>query len=284
MKFRVSMVILLAQIGSWSQTVQFLPSTNKAFNLVLAWTNDDAYLESSTNLLDWQYCDLSSMDASWKGNLFIRKYTINDPRSSLFFRGKQVLAPEFRSSPLMSVDGNWIWLGVDTIGTMPIAIQWYSNDVALAGETNSFLYLAGCRSSAGDYVAMASNVFGMSTSLVQHVTFPNSLPPVSINDSCLSMRIDSGSAPFAGSGEYDIETFAANNFYQLIGNWLLHIPNSSGSYSYSVLSNDVSEIFLLDQQLGLLRGTLTFSNVNWGSYDVQRLGGSGWQKGIFMLW
>jgi hypothetical protein len=75
------------------------------------------------------------------------------------------VAPYFGITP-QSVTN---WAGVPTtlseavVGSPPVSFQWYSNNVALAGQTNASLYVADPEATAA-YVLWASNAYGQTNS------------------------------------------------------------------------------------------------------------------------
>ncbi|HUA64594.1 MAG TPA: LamG domain-containing protein [Alphaproteobacteria bacterium] len=133
------------------------------------------------------------------------------------------------------------------VGSTPLSYQWYSNEVAVAGATNSLLSFT-ASSSANDstYYVIVTNNFGSSTSQVATLTVYSALiinsAPMSISryvGSYAAFHVTaSGTSPIAY--QWSVSTDGGSTFTPIPGAnsetlWLSNVQLSQNGNQYSVL-------------------------------------------------
>ncbi|MEI7732130.1 MAG: immunoglobulin domain-containing protein [Verrucomicrobiota bacterium] len=121
-------------------------------------------------------------------------------------------APTFTVQPTnqSALVGTTISFTAAAAGTAPISYFWRQNGASLAGATNSVLSLANIQgSNAGDYTIIASNVVGVTTSLV--ATLTALYPPTIASSPTNQMVLAGGTALFhvgaTGTGPLSYQWF-----------------------------------------------------------------------------
>ena len=104
--------------------------------------------------------------------------------------------PWFSSQPASKTAtvGQNISLTSTSLGTLPIRYQWRREDTEILGATNSFLTLTNLQNSQGVfYNVVASNIYGISTSSIAHLTINqaivNQFNPGTINSEVYALAL-----------------------------------------------------------------------------------------------
>src|SRR5262245_37063526 len=95
----------------------------------------------------------------------------------------------------------------------------------------------------------------------------------------ISFNIEEGTAPFAPSGSFDVNTSTSVASYALDGK--TNVADSSGTYTYAKNGVDTASIQFNDASLGAISASVTFLAAKTGTYRFDAAGG--FQTGVFTI-
>ncbi len=143
----------------------------------------------------------------WVGNLDeIAIYSTpltTDTIREHYLAGLSSGAPLFPGGPTNTAVeyGKSITLGVDVLGTVPFAYQWFHETNAITGATNALLTISQATlSDAGNYTVVASNSFGVGRSPIVTLTINPAPPPQISRQPRNRTALEGGSATFTTAG------------------------------------------------------------------------------------
>ncbi len=202
--------------------------------------------------------------------------------------------------------GQPVTLSASVLGSTPLSLQWYSNTVALAGQTNISLNVNTAHTVTNTYVLTVTNAFGSISSTGTVVQIPaGSGPPQFLSDITpstgsryanlpLTFSVTaSGSAPLiyrwyfnnalvtgATNSSYPIASLQASNqgsYYCLVSNSistslsstsvLTVLPQPTQAYPQTIIADHPVAYFRLDEQVGSANG-YDYVGGNVGQYTA----------------
>jgi hypothetical protein len=107
----------------------------------------------------------------------------------------------------------------------------------------------------------------------------NAVAPASLEGRTAHVTINSGSAPFAESGEYTLSFLDGSNYVinDLDGNEV-----STGTYTYTPNGDETATLVMEDSALGTVNATLTFDSATTGTIQSTDASG-GFEDSTFVL-